>query len=293
MQPQKSVLLADEDQGFLLILNRQFQDLGIKVITATDGLEALMLAATDAPDLIILDSNLPGANGFTICEKLGQNASTSGIPVVILADDSDAETERRCTSLGAYYIYKDLKCWDELGSVICEHMGVVTAPADLTKSPNEAPAQCSTPRILVIDDDPQVTRALKIRLGAIGLEVIEAPNASGGTYLAWTERPDLIITDQNMPEMSGEALIVKLKNDPETKDIPIIVITGQTVSGQEDFGLKRSMLGLRGAVAYLTKPVDFNELVDVLRVHIRIPSPSSGGAGPDSPSNLKTGSERG
>ena len=74
-----------------------------------------------------------------------------------------------------------------------------------------------------------------------------------------------------MPEMSSKYLLVKLKGEEETKVIPVIVITGQREDGYEDLSLKREMLGRRGAVAYLTKPVDFNALLDVLKRHIRMP----------------------
>ena len=130
MQPQKSVLLADHDQEFLLTLTRQFEELGIKVITAADGLDALMLAATEAPDLIILDIALPGADGLKICEKLGQKVLTSGIPVIILTDKFDEETLHRCKCLGAHYVYKDLRYWDNLRSMIGDHLDV--APASRT-----------------------------------------------------------------------------------------------------------------------------------------------------------------
>ena len=129
----------------------------------------------------------------------------------------------------------------------------------------------SIPKVLVIDDDPQITKALEIRLGALGLKVMKSPNAKIGAQMAMIECPDLIITDQNMPGMSGEFLIVKLKGVEHTKDIPVIVITGQKVDGLEDLALKRELLGRRGAVAYLTKPVDFNALVDELKQHIRVP----------------------
>jgi len=259
------------------MLGRQIKELGVKVTIAADGLDALMLAARDTPDLMILNVNLPGASGLQICETLRRNQSTSAMAVIFLTDRSDEDSVRRCSALGVQYVFKDLTYWDQLQPMIREHLDI--APADQTASGNGAPGQGTEqpggPRILVIDDDPQVTRGLAIRLGALGFNVIQAANASGGTYLAWTERPDLIITDQNMPEMTGESLIVKLKNDPETKDIPIVVITGQKVGGKEDFGLKRNMLGLRGAVAYLTKPVDFNELVAVLRSHIPAAPPQS------------------
>lgn len=133
------------------------------------------------------------------------------------------------------------------------------------------PAEPSVPKVLLVDDDPQFTKALMIRLSALGLEVIRSPNAKDGILLAKTECPDLIITDQNMPEMSGEYFVVKLKSEWETKDIPVIMITGQNVGGKKDFTLEREMLGRRGAVAYLAKPVDFNALLDELDKHIRVP----------------------
>ncbi len=297
MQPQKTILLADGNQDFLLTLTRRVQELGVKVITVADGLDALMSITTDAPDLIILDIDLPSADGLKICEKLGQNVSTSGIPVFILTAKSDEQTLHRCEFLGAHYVHKDLNYWDDLKAMIFDCLDIEAAPAKRRKLKLEVspqiPAEAPVPKVLVIDDDPQITQALAIRLGALGIDVIEAPNAAGGTYLAWTECPDLIITDQNMPGKSGENLIIQLKNDEETKDIPIIVITGQTVGGREDRGLKREMLGRRGAVAYLTKPVNFDELVEVLRHHIQFPSPPSGSPGPDTHPISQTSSKRG
>jgi len=297
MQPKKSVLFVNDNLEYLHMLTGQFREIGINLTTAADGLDGLILAVTETPDLIILDIDLPGADGLKICEKLGQHAPTSNIPVIILTDKSDEETLQCCKNLRAHYVYKDVGNWDNLRSMICDHLGVAPTPADQTKMESEASPQNSAvpsaPKILIIDDDPQIIRALTIRLAAIGLDVIEAPNAAGGNYLAWTERPDLIITDQNMPEMSGENLIVKLKNDAATKNIPIIVITGQTVNGQEDFGLKRDMLGSRGAVAYLTKPLDFDELVRAIQNQIQIPSPPSGSAESGAQPILRSGSKRG
>ncbi len=166
---------------------------------------------------------------------------------------------------GQSYLYRAilLPLEDDEGEII-QVIGGARCKARATAEP-------AVPKILVIDDDPQITKALMIQLGALGLEVVRSPNAKVGVPLAKTECPDLIIIDQNMPEMSSEYLLVKLKGEEETKDIPIIVIMGQRVDGHEDLSLKREMLGRRGAVAYLTKPVDFNALLDVLNRHIRMP----------------------
>jgi len=279
VQPQKTVLLADDDRAFLLALTRRCQELGVGVKTAADGLEALMLTVGDVPELLIIDINMPGADGLNVCEKLGQNVPTSGIPIIILTGRSDKETLRRCMLMGAQYVRKDSEFWENLRPMICEQLDIEPALADHPNQKHEVSvyvqAKPSVPKILVVDDDPQITKALMIRLGALGLEVIRSPNAKVGALLAKTECPDLIITDQNMPEMSGDYLIAKLKGEEETKNIPVIVITGQRVDGNEDFSLKSEMLGRRGAVAYLTKPVNFNALLDVLNTHIHMPLPRS------------------
>lgn len=276
MQPQKTVLLADGNQDFLLALSRQCEELGVKVETAADGLEALMVAAREVPDLIALDLDLPGADGLQVCEKLSKTASTSGIPIVILTGNPDEKTLQCCRDLGIHYVQKDAGYWDSLKSIIGYHLDIAQVPDAQMDHKEETvgtvSAGSSVPKVLVIDDDPHITQALEIRLGSLGLDVVRAPSATGGTYLAWTECPDLIITDQNMPEMSGEDLIVKLRGDEETKNIPVVMITGQTVDGHEDFGLKREILGRRGAAAYLTKPLDFDKLVEVLGQYIRLPS---------------------
>jgi CheY-like chemotaxis protein len=275
MPSQKSALLVNSDQDFLASLAPRIQQLGVEVSTATNGLDAAMRAATELPDLIVMSVDLPDTDGLTVCGKLRQNPVTSGIPVIILTHRTDQGTLDLCSSLGMQHVHNDQNYWLALGPMVCGYLGVVPVQEDPANAAGAAGGPAAgAPRILVIDDDRQIRQALMIRLGALGFHVVDAPSASSGNYLAWTECPDLIITDQNMPEMSGENLIVKLKNDEETKDIPIIVITGQTHNGGEDQALKREMLGRRGAVAYLTKPVDFDDLVRVINSHIQNPLPA-------------------
>jgi CheY-like chemotaxis protein len=129
----------------------------------------------------------------------------------------------------------------------------------------------SVPKILVVDDDPNITRALWRRFRAVGIETIRSHHAMEGMFLAIKEQPDVIITDYKMPEMSGDRLLMKLKYIEETKDIPVIVLTGVTIEGKQDLALKREMLGRGGAVSYFNKPLDFDALLDELRRHIVLP----------------------
>ncbi len=81
-------------------------------------------------------------------------------------------------------------------------------------------------KILVVDDDPGVLHLLSRSLEtAHGYQVVTAQESRAGLHLARQEKPDLIILDILIPDMSGGELAQKLKEDPETKDIPIVFIS--------------------------------------------------------------------
>ena len=129
----------------------------------------------------------------------------------------------------------------------------------------------SSPKILVVDDDPNITRALWRRFRSVGIEVIRSHHGKEGIVLAMTEHPDVIITDYKMPGISGERLLMNLKSNNVTKNIPVIMITGVTFGGREDYALKRQVMGRGGAVSFMNKPLDFETLLVELRLYIKLP----------------------
>jgi DNA-binding response OmpR family regulator len=136
---------------------------------------------------------------------------------------------------------------------------------DAPQHPTPAVAGPKRAKVLCIDDDPDVSKALKIRLAAYNVEVLRAFNGMHGYWTAVGERPDAIICDMCMPEGDGSYIISRLKSHPLTQNVPVIVLTGQG-----NHGLKRTMLSL-GVDAYLAKPVVFDELLRGLRAHLDLP----------------------
>ena len=120
--------------------------------------------------------------------------------------------------------------------------------------------------MLVIDDDPDISRALALRLEGYGIEVIRAFNGLEGFWTGLERLPDLIITDMNMPNGEGNYIFGRFKSHPLTQNIPVIVLTGQ-----DNPGLKRLMLSL-GVNAYFQKPIVFEELLHQLRQHLELPA---------------------
>jgi DNA-binding response OmpR family regulator len=118
-------------------------------------------------------------------------------------------------------------------------------------------------RVLCIDDDPQVCRAIELVLAAHGAKVICAYYGTQGLWLAMTERPDAVITDIGMPSGGGDYVVECLQRNAKTKGIPLVVL-----SGRSDPRLVRRLMNL-GVERWLTKPVRSDDLVAALRPLVR------------------------
>ncbi|MEW6281806.1 MAG: response regulator, partial [Candidatus Eremiobacterota bacterium] len=133
------------------------------------------------------------------------------------------------------------------------------APVEAAAEPAEAaPPVGQGSLILVVDDDPTVHDLMKRSLGRAGFRVEVAGSGPEGLARARALSPDLITLDVTMPGMDGWAVLSALKADPELADIPVIM-----VSIMDDRNLGFAL----GATDYLTKPVDRDRLVRVVRRH--------------------------
>lgn len=124
-----------------------------------------------------------------------------------------------------------------------------------TKRPTQQPQATRTPRILCVDDDPDLQTAIELRMKKYDVEIDHAYYGMQGIIEASKGSPDLILMDQAMPHGNGEYLLEAIKRNPATSSIPVIVLTGM-----RDPAL-RSRLLHSGAEAYLQKPAPFDELV--------------------------------
>ena len=85
-------------------------------------------------------------------------------------------------------------------------------------------------KVLVVDDEVHIVHVVAIKLRNNDYEVISADNGAEAYELACQEKPDIIVSDYQMPVMSGLELIEKLRQTEETKDIPVIMLTARSFS---------------------------------------------------------------
>ena len=110
-------------------------------------------------------------------------------------------------------------------------------------------------KVLIVDDDPRAVAVARARLEKDGLTVVSADGGEAGLVAAKRDKPDLILLDVSMPDLSGFEVCALLKDDDsDLRDVPVVFLTAADDSGEKAKGLDL------GAVDYVTKPFDAFEL---------------------------------
>ncbi len=114
----------------------------------------------------------------------------------------------------------------------------------------------STKRILLVDDEPDFVETVEFFLSGSEYQVFVAKNGKEALEKVKTERPDLVLLDVMMPEMDGLETCKRLKNDPATNSIPIIMLTAK--------GRKEDVVDAiaAGSNSYIVKPFNLSDLIE-------------------------------
>lgn len=101
---QKTILIIDDQPFFVTLQQNILKQQGYRVVAATNGPEGLARAKQHKPDLILLDIEMPGMDGFAVCEKLKQDSDLKRIPIVILTATQDIKLNEKAFKAGAEII---------------------------------------------------------------------------------------------------------------------------------------------------------------------------------------------
>jgi twitching motility two-component system response regulator PilH len=117
-------------------------------------------------------------------------------------------------------------------------------------------------RILIVDDSPTEIHVLKTMLEKNGFETLSAESGEAGIDVAKADKPDAILMDVVMPGLNGFQATRKLTTDPDTSEIPVIIVTTKNQETDRVWGMRQ------GAKEYLTKPVAEADLVSKINAVI-------------------------
>lgn len=241
MKHHPSILIVDDSAAMRSALALTLRSTSLDLDQAENGVVGLKTALTKPYDLIITDVDMPTMNGFDFCKALKANPDTSRIPVVILSShDKESDIESGFEAGAAAYVSKT-NAQLQLPMVI----------ENLIKKARLLKKRV----ILVVDDSPLITSIVQKGLLDEGFDVITAQNGLQALDLLKTHRPDLILSDLNMPIMDGLTFCKTLRHHPDFHTIPFVCM-----SSESDRYRMRQMLQ-SGAATYIVKPFNIDQLV--------------------------------
>jgi PAS domain S-box-containing protein len=221
---ERSVLVIDDDPNAVDLLSRTLQAAGLRVVTASDGREALRLARTLKPSAITLDVLMPVMDGWSVLRELKADPLTHDIPVVMVTMTDDRE---QGYALGATEF--------------------LTKPIDrprLIELLQRCASERSAQRALVVDDQEESRDVLRRALENADWQVVEAENGTAALERVAEGPPSLILLDLMMPVMDGFEFVSELRKVEAWRRIPIVVVTAKDITEEDRRRLNGEVVGL-------------------------------------------------
>ncbi len=237
------ILVVEDDPAAAELLTRQLVSAGYRTEVARTGAEALEKARRLQPAAITLDIILPEVDGWEVITRLKSDPATSELPVVVVSVVDNPELGM---ALGA--------------------MDYFVKPVDgreLVNRLNRFHLDKAEIRVLVVDDQAANRNWLTKTLEPAGFTVVTASGGREAIELARTIKPDFVLLDLMMPEVTGFDVVEALRADETTRDVPIMVLTAtnlteadkRLLNGRVSQILSRGSVGTTDIVGLLRRVV--------------------------------------
>lgn len=242
MDTKYQVLIIDSSVAMRKGLQTLLSALDADFFEAANGHAGLDVLTKHPIDLIITSVDMPQMDGLELCRRVKASEQTNDVPVIILSSfDTDIDIDNAIQAGAAAYIEKR-----EARSRLQD-----TVEKVLSIASSEKPEHT----ILVVDDSRPIRTLVQKGLMEAGFHVMTAQNGKEALAQIAERRPDLVLSDINMPEMDGFELCEALHVDPDLSTIPFVVM-----SSMSDRDQMRRIIKY-GATDYMIKPFSIDEMV--------------------------------
>ncbi|WP_316771454.1 response regulator [Pedobacter frigiditerrae] len=266
-QQFNKVLLIEDQETQSQLLAQQLLDRGAEVTQVYSGNEALIALDADKFDCIILDLNLPDISGFDLLDKIKADPARLHIPVVInTAMELEKEQMYRIMRYSEAMVLKTDKSNDRLIDEVSLFMNKLNTKQKPTtvkevKSLSTLEKALKDKTILVTDDDMRNIFALSTALQAYEMKIVIANNGREAIQkLEENPEIDLVLMDIMMPEMDGYEAMAAIRKEKKFLKLPIIALTAKAMKNDREKCIEA------GANDYISKPVDIDKLLSMMRV---------------------------
>jgi signal transduction histidine kinase/DNA-binding response OmpR family regulator len=230
--PGPTVVVVEDDRRSFDLLRVYLEAAGARVVGARDGREGLDTVRRLSPAGVILDILLPGIDGWEVLAQLKADPGTAAIPVVVV---SMLDERGRGFALGAAeYLVKPVSKEQLLAALY-------RAAA--------MPERAHT--VVAIDDDPLAIELVRASLEPEGWTVLGAATGQEGLALIRERQPSAVLLDLLMPGMDGFEVVEALRADPDTKSVPVVILTSKSMTQQDKERLQ-------GRITYVARKTEFD-----------------------------------
>lgn len=245
------ILVVDDSQAILTYVQGILSAGGYDVVTSNNPMLVASHVRREQPDMILMDIEMPAISGEDVVATLQRFGCSDGVRVVLFsASVSAAELAQKAETVGAHgYIHKASPLRPET---------LLAAVDRLLAQPLKSPRE-KRPEALVVDDSSAMRMLLTQILREQGYEVRAAAHGKDALDLLRDKAPHCAFVDLEMPEMDGLELVLAMRDNPETFEIPIVLVTSVDDQARIDEVLSA------GASGYLPKPIDKASIVNRLR----------------------------
>ena len=231
---KKLILVVDDSRLIHSHTVPILQGAGYEVLSAYDGAEGLKLTREHKPDLLISDVEMPKMDGYELCRLVKEDPETAHLPVLISSTLGESQDLERGFDAGADdYMVKPVLAVDLLTR---------------TKQLLAESMPSTREHIVVVDDSPAQRHYVADCLARQGFRISTAENGREALDLILREPPHLVVSDYEMPVMTGFELVHALRANPKTRNMPVIMLTAR------DSKRDKAQMRAAGASAYLVKP---------------------------------------
>jgi HAMP domain-containing protein/signal transduction histidine kinase/DNA-binding response OmpR family regulator len=239
----------------------------VDIVAVGSGEEATAALEDQAFDCMVLDLKLPDGSGFQLLEKIKKDKRYRQMPVIVhTGKDLTRREETRLKKYADTIIVKDVRSPERLldETALFLHRIEARLPQEKRKMLEQlhnADLVFEGKKVLIVDDDVRNVFALASVFEGRGMEVLFAENGREGLD-ALQKNPDvdLVLMDIMMPEMDGYETTRAVRELPEFKALPIVALTAKAMKGDREKSIAS------GASDYITKPVDVDQLLSLMRV---------------------------
>ena len=230
--PGPTVVVVEDDRRSFDLLRVYLEAAGARVVSARDGKEGLDTVRRLSPAGVILDILLPGVDGWEVLAQLKADPGTAAIPVVVV---SMLDERGRGFALGA-----------------AEYLVKPVSKEQLLAALRRAAAMPERKHTVVaIDDDPLAIELVRASLEPEGWTVLGAATGQEGLALIRERRPSAVLLDLLMPGMDGFEVVEALRAEPDTKSIPVVILTSKSMTQQDKERLQ-------GRITYVASKTEFD-----------------------------------